>query len=122
MSKTFEWNDLKIKVEAETARQILDRSSVIVIIMNAALDSGEIAPENDSRIIRTRSFWYARMLMSSTILEGELGFPWPDVTKATEADFYASYTGWLDKMPGNLWETWRDAIEDVNLEIDDPEG
>jgi len=117
----FEWDKLKVQVRSETVRDSLDISSITSIVLELALESGDIAPDNASRITRTRAYWYGRMITTSTILEGEIGFPWIDTDKASAQDIYTSYKGWLDKTPANLWDMWSDAIEKVNNEVLDPE-
>jgi hypothetical protein len=118
---TFEWNTLKIECRAETMRDTLDQQAIRNILLTMALDKGDISLDNAAGIIRNRTYWYARALTLSTVVEGKLSYPWPQVNQASADVFYQSFTEWLDKTPPNLWDIWRDTLEKVNQEVLDPE-
>lgn len=119
---TFEWGKLKIQVRAEMAGDVLERGGLLAIIASEAIAAGDVATDNDQRIIRVKAYWYGRMITTSKVLEGEPPFTMIDITQATGKEVYTSYCEFMTKTPATLWEMWREAIEQANNEALDPEG
>ena len=110
-SKTFKLNGATIEVAPETGAIYIDK-------MVAEITLEVHSPDTPTRVAFHRQ-QYAAAYAHSKIVDGHLGFEWPDSPNNKEAMLTAC-DAWL-QLPGNDVARWISTINEVQLPPNDPD-